>query len=98
MSKTDTISALVDRFLAWPLPNTVCSDLCVTDRDYKFPRSGTCLLSADEARQMIEYLFAGHPVIVAAREEADKFFAKDATFDKASFVDGAAFAVRVMAS
>jgi hypothetical protein len=47
---------LVDRFLSWPLPQSVCSDLCVTDRSYKFPRSGTNLLTADEARQMIEYL------------------------------------------
>ena len=47
---------LIDRFLAWRLPASVCSDLCVTDRDYKFPRSGTNLLTADEARQMLDYL------------------------------------------
>ena len=50
------IEALVSRFLAWPLPASVCSDLFVTDRDYKFPRSGTNLLTADEARAMIEYV------------------------------------------
>lgn len=50
--------ALVGRFLAWPLPASVASDLCVTDPNYKFPRSGTCLLTADEARQMFEHLFA----------------------------------------
>jgi hypothetical protein len=49
--------ALVDRFLAWQLPKSVCSDGCVTDQNYKFPRCGTNLLTADEARQMIEHLF-----------------------------------------
>ena len=52
------IKTLVDRFLAWPLPQSVCSDTCVSDKNYKFPRSGTNLLTADEARQMFEYLFA----------------------------------------
>lgn len=52
------VKELVDRFLAWQLPQSVCSDLCVTDPKYKFPRSGTCLLTADEARQMFEHLFA----------------------------------------
>lgn len=47
---------LVDRFLAWPLPQSICSDVCATDAAYKFPRSGTNLLNADEARQMVEYL------------------------------------------
>lgn len=49
---------LVERFLSWPLPQSVCGDLCVTDPQYKFPRSGTNLLTADEARQMIDHLFA----------------------------------------
>ncbi len=49
------LPALVNRFLAWPLPKTVRSDLCVT-MNYPYPRSGTNLLTADEAQQMIEYL------------------------------------------
>ena len=48
--------ALVDRFLRWPLPKSVAADFCVTDPDYQFPRSGTNLLTADEAAQMLEYL------------------------------------------
>lgn len=56
--KASEIKAVVDRFLGWPLPESVCSDTCVTMRPYQFPRSGTNLLTADEARQMIEYLFA----------------------------------------
>ena len=46
---------LVDRFLSWPLPDSVCSDLCATKQGYP-SRSGTNLLTAVEARQMLEYL------------------------------------------
>lgn len=48
---------LIERFLSWPLPRSVRSDVCVT-MDYPHPRTGTNLLTADEARQMFEYLFA----------------------------------------
>ena len=57
MGWPDALSTLVDRFLMWPLPKSVRSDQCVT-MDYAFPRSGTNLLSADEAKQMVEYLLA----------------------------------------
>ena len=46
---------LVDRFLSWPLPTSVCSDQCVCVPNYP-NRVGTNLLTADEAKQMIEYL------------------------------------------
>jgi hypothetical protein len=49
---------LVNRFLAWQLPTTVCSDTCVTMPNYPHQRSGTNLLTANEAKQMIEYLFS----------------------------------------
>ena len=49
------VDALVDRFLAWPLPASVCSDLCATKQGYPH-RSGTNLLSAAEARAMLEYV------------------------------------------
>lgn len=29
---------LAQRFLTWPLPNSVASDFCVTNRTYPFPR------------------------------------------------------------
>jgi hypothetical protein len=52
------INKLVDRFLSWPLPESVCSDLTVT-----FPgrphRTGTNLLTAIEAKQMLEHVLAG---------------------------------------
>lgn len=49
------VDALVDRFLAWPLPASVCSDLCATKQGYPH-RSGTNLLSAVEAKAMIEHV------------------------------------------
>lgn len=52
----DLIGKLVNRFLAWPLPESVCSDLCVTRQGDKH-RSGTNLLTEGEARQMFEYVF-----------------------------------------
>lgn len=56
--KEAQIKHMVDRFLAWPLPKSVCSDGCVINANCKFPRSGTNLLTAEEARQMIEHLLA----------------------------------------
>ena len=57
-ARNAAIRAAVDRFLSWPLPKSVCSDTCVTMNDYKSPRYGTNLLSADEARQMFEYVLS----------------------------------------
>jgi hypothetical protein len=51
------IEAMVNVFLAWPLPSTVCPDRCVLDRDYPH-RIGTNLLTAVEAKQMFEYVLA----------------------------------------
>jgi hypothetical protein len=52
---------MVDRFLRWPLPASVCSDTCVTTRDYPHQRSGTNLLTHDEARQMLEFVLTASP-------------------------------------
>lgn len=57
MEWPDVLNTLVVRFLMWPLPKSVRSDQCVT-MDYEFPRSGTNLLTADEAKQMVDYLLA----------------------------------------
>jgi len=61
LRRPENIAALVDRFLAWVLPKSVCSDTCVSDPNYQHSRSGTNLLTADEARQMIEHLLAPAP-------------------------------------
>lgn len=50
------MKTLVDRFLAWPLPKTVASDTCVTNPHYSHPRSGTNLLTAEEAQAMLVYV------------------------------------------
>lgn len=57
------IEALVSRFLAWPLPTSVRPDGIDGDPH----RSGTNLLTADEARQMLKYLL--HDPIKAAIPE-----------------------------
>ena len=48
------LDACVERFLAWPLPVTVCADKCASMVGYP-GRSGTNLLSAAEARAMFDH-------------------------------------------
>jgi hypothetical protein len=55
-------AAMVDRFLRWPLPESVCSDSCVTKQQPG--RTGINLLTASEAKEMLEY------VLAAGREDA----------------------------
>lgn len=54
------MDALVNRFLAWPLPESVCCDPCATTRGYP-NRMGTNLLTADEAKTMFEHVLAADP-------------------------------------
>ena len=53
---------MVNRFLSWPLPMSVCVDgICTkreTESSYPPKRVGTNLLTADEARQMLEHVLA----------------------------------------
>jgi hypothetical protein len=55
---TYDIDQLVERFLSWPLPRTVCADTCTVTPDHNnvWHRSGTNLLTQAEAKQMLEYL------------------------------------------
>lgn len=46
---------MVSRFLTWKLPKTVCPDAVASDRSSPY-RSGTNLLTATEARQMLEHV------------------------------------------
>jgi hypothetical protein len=48
--------AMVDRFLSWPLPADVRADMCATDPTYPHQRHGTNLLTATQARQMLEHV------------------------------------------
>lgn len=68
----DLIQRLVDKFLSWPLPESVCSDLCVTKPGLP-NRIGTNLLNAEETRQMLEHVvgpelkeLTGDPLTVIA--------------------------------
>lgn len=82
-----SIDALVNRFLAWNLPDSVCSDPCVTIPRYPL-RSGTNLLTADEARQMIKYLLAP-----TAAENTERRLQK---LKQLGFGDAADYATRVI--
>ena len=59
------IDQLVDRFLSCPLPESVCSDLCVTRR--QAGRSGTALLSGEEAKTVLTHVL-GDLLLPAADE------------------------------
>jgi len=53
----DITNEMVERFLTWPVPVSVCADQCVTQKSVG--RTGTNLLTADEARQMLQYVLGG---------------------------------------
>lgn len=55
LMKPVDLDVLVNRFLAWKLPGEVCSDPCASIPFYK-DRTGTNLLTAAQARQMIEHI------------------------------------------
>lgn len=50
------MKTLVDKFLSWPLPATVCADTCATTTSYPHPRTGTNLLNATEAEAMLKHV------------------------------------------
>ena len=52
------LAAMVSRFLAWKLPSSVRPDPCVMDPDYPH-RYGTNLLTADQAKAMLEHVMGG---------------------------------------
>lgn len=60
------IAGLVERFLTWPVPPSVCPD----GVPGKPGRTGTNLLSATEAREMLMFVLGGM-VAADAREEAE---------------------------
>ena len=55
---------MVNRFLSWRLPNSVCVDPIVykmPDASGREPRYGTNLLSASEARDMLHHVMDSWP-------------------------------------
>lgn len=61
------VSRLVDRFLTWPMPDSVCADPCAAKQGSG--RIGTMLLTANEAEQMIRHLLKPTLSKDAATEE-----------------------------
>lgn len=56
---TDTITRLADKLMRWPLPESLCSDGCVTKCGAG--RSGTNLLSVSDARELLRFLLDAAP-------------------------------------
>lgn len=54
---SDVIGQMVQRFLSWPLPEDVCADAVACQQGAPH-RTGTNLLTAAQARQMIEHVCA----------------------------------------
>ena len=48
---------MVDRFLSWPLPESLCSDPCASMPGYPH-RTGTNLMTAEQAKAMLDYVLA----------------------------------------
>jgi len=67
------VSRLVDKFLSWPLPESVCSDQCACERGYPH-RSGTNLLTATEAEAMIKHLLENALTKDASNEEEGEMY------------------------
>lgn len=87
-SYTPVTDEMVNRFLAWPLPMSVSSDLCVTKRElessYPPKRIGTNLLTADEARAMLEHVLnAPLPESEATSAELRRTLTGDSRFNDA---------------
>lgn len=69
------IDKLVDKFLGWPLPESVCSDQCASIPGYPH-RCGTNLMTADEAKQMFAHVLGGavdDELVTATAEEGEAY-------------------------
>lgn len=77
------VRRLVDRFLMWPLPESVCADPCATKQGPG--RIGTMLLTAHEAEQMITHLLEPTLSKDASTEEEGESYTQ-------GFFDGVAHA------
>ena len=63
-AQASVTDAMVQRFLSWPLPASVRADLvAAVGPPHSFQRTGTNLLTATEARAMLEHVLAGSPAI-----------------------------------
>lgn len=49
--------ALARRLMAWPIPERMTCDPCMTDPNYPYPRTCTNMIGVEDARKMLEWLF-----------------------------------------
>lgn len=78
MSKKPLIDELVDDFLRWPLPDSVCADGCATKQGPG--RVGTNLLSAVEAKEMFEAVVLPKLATTASTAQAAPLRSAEAYF------------------
>ena len=53
------LQTLAERFCAAPLPDSVCADLIATQPTTTFRRTGTNLLTVDEAKAVLSHVLGG---------------------------------------
>lgn len=58
-----TTKLMIDRFLSWPLPESLCSDPCASMPGYPH-RTGTNLMTAEQAKAMLLHVLAAAPAPV----------------------------------
>lgn len=70
------LDTMVNRFLAWPLPDDVCPDgqypARVWRQKWGYPLVGTNLLTADQAQSMLLHVLALAPSTARAEQEGTK--------------------------
>ena len=59
MIPKEVITKLAEKFCATPLPASVCADACASTKDYKHHRSGTNLMTVDEAAVVLAKVLDG---------------------------------------
>jgi hypothetical protein len=103
----DQIKHMVNRFLQWQLPKNFAPDagISYTPPNYTGAArdnhriTGTNLFDATQADAMVRFMVDGmaspadDAIMEEARVESSKFYATECTIEKASFMDGAKFAL-----
>ena len=58
-------SSMVDRFLSWPLPKDFAPDAGISFKESAWWPTGTNLLHAGQAKEMLQHVVGGAPVLPA---------------------------------
>ena len=84
-----TLQKLAERFCTAPLPESVCADLCAI---HPAPgRTGTNLLTVEEAKAMLEYVLAEQPVDFKDRLVLERNELEDRLIKLKAFLDTETF-------